>query len=498
MKKCGKLFMALFIMMPLCVEAGVFKNKNISYSLNQFDLLCNDNVQQSGGIIGITEDNYFVPGIHGDIYLNKVDEDECIEMSYTDVLDFYRDDYPKSNHWTNFNTVNETIELIENGFFGLTYIDASGNDVDSNKLYYKKQPNSTLLDINNPDSFPIGSKVPDGYYEEVNYIIPDSIVINNTNTYIKMDGLISTIVDNDDVRAAVLINPENIMNYRILVELEDIQTVVKTKKYNKNIIDEMASKNYFVNFAIYNQLNDKVYFVTEDVNFENKIFDLEGNYVADYGHFSPITPTLIAAMDPVSFNINTFLSEDFEVLVKDDNISDIFPLKYDNYISYGIVSDANYNHKAYKLYEYKILSDEKVTFDGKDIKYKLSISNRVDKIYVNDKELEAKYYSIDNDNTTLIINKDYLNSLSKDTYKLIIEYVDTATNEASFIIDKDFKTENKVDTEVKQDTNNNDLVLPETPQTLDSVVSTVIVGVVSFISLVGIFMYFKKKNRIKN
>lgn len=508
MKKCRNLFMivlAMFLMLPFDVDASIYVQGDNSYSVEKFDLFCNGQVQQSNGIIAVTSDHYFIPGVLGDIHLNKVNENECIAMSTKEVLDFYNNEWSKSNgFWTYTDETTGDIRLINNSYYyGTTYIDASGTAVVAGKYYYPFESGSdVIIDSGAGTTFPEGTTVPNGYHERVAWKFLDSSIlesktVSSQETYLIVDTWVSEVVSSSVVEADILTDEDNILKYRVVVDEDDTTKVIKNMNYDSTVFDDFLSQDLVLQSTIYNEYTDEVLFVYSD-NFtgKQKIYNSNAELLGDYYYLYPLTPDLSVAMDNENYIVNTILDKDYKKLLVDDTFTYLTPFLYDNYINYGELMDNDGNRYAYKLYEYKVLSDKKVDYDGNDITYDLSApADRISKIYINDKELKDTNYNVSgqsvarsgNGVSLLTFNEAYLSTLKKGTYSVKIEYVDGASNSVTFTILND-----PVVTNGGEGTSQ-----PENPNTYDGIGNSVLMGVISVIGLVGVFVYFKKKNRTK-
>lgn len=487
------IFFVMFLMLPFEVDAVSLVQGDTSYGIEKFDLMCNGHAQQSNGIMGITSDNYYVPGLIGNTYLSKVNDKECIPMTPREVLDFYNSDWPaNSDLWTNVDEFNKLVYVIQNKYYSrTTYIDASGDVASSDKFYYPL--NDGMIDTSGGITFSEGDTVPDGYYKEVLYKFLDSSVLDNntlsdTEIYVLPDVWVSEVVTRDEVLTAIEADPENALKYRVLVS-EDVTHVIKSIPYDPDKFTDIKS-NAVEQSPIYNKYTDELLFVYTDLTTGlTSLYNGDAELVGDYYHVYPVTPSLSVAMDNINYLVNTFLDKDYKKLLLDEAISYIVPLKYNNYISYGEYMDSDSNRYAYRLYEYQILSSKEVSYDNNEVSYELTAPvDRVSKIYVNDKELDKVNYSVrdqsvaraNNGISTLLFKNEYLNTLKKGTYSVKIEYLDGASNVGTINVVNDPVI----------------AVQPENPNTFDGIGKSIIIGILSLALLGGVFVYFKKQNMI--
>lgn len=147
---------------------------------------------------------------------------------------------------------------------------------------------------------------------------------------------------------------------------------------------------------------------------------------------------------------------------------------------------------TYKNSTYKFISGMDQEFDGDDLVFKtdgpLSI---VDKVYVNDEELDSNNYTLKSGSTIITILKDYLTTLSDATYNLKITYTNGSEATTTFVV--------KASTPAAANTpatTNTQTTVSSNPNTADTIMISVIIGIISLLGLAGAAIVLRK-NSIK-
>lgn len=111
--------------------------------------------------------------------------------------------------------------------------------------------------------------------------------------------------------------------------------------------------------------------------------------------------------------------------------------------------------------------------------------NLFQKVYINDKELERKYYTVKEGSTIITVNKDYLSSLEDGSYTLKVEYSNGKVASTKFTVG--VKEENKV--EASKNENSNE----EVPKTGDNVLVYLFLLIISIAGILKVSKVIKSK-----
>ena len=112
----------------------------------------------------------------------------------------------------------------------------------------------------------------------------------------------------------------------------------------------------------------------------------------------------------------------------------------------------------------------------------------VDKVYVNDEELDSSKYTLKSGSTIITILKDYLTTLSDATYNLKITYTNGSEATTTFVVKA--STPASANTNNQATTNN---TVSTNPQTSDTIMISVIIGIISLIGLASVIVISRKK-----
>ena len=144
---------------------------------------------------------------------------------------------------------------------------------------------------------------------------------------------------------------------------------------------------------------------------------------------------------------------------------------------------------TYKTSSYKFIEGMNQEFKDDDMVFKtdgpLSI---VDKVYVNDEELDSSKYTLKSGSTIITILKDYLTTLSDATYNLKITYTNGSEATTTFVVKA--STPASANTNNQATTNN---TVSTNPQTSDTIMISVIIGIISLIGLASVIVISRKK-----
>lgn len=132
----------------------------------------------------------------------------------------------------------------------------------------------------------------------------------------------------------------------------------------------------------------------------------------------------------------------------------------------------------FKPIEYKFTKGMDSIYNGSDLVFKLDGEyDLVDKIFVNNKELDNKYYTIASGSTIITLKNNYLKTLKADTYELKVSYTTGVSDKTNFIIKEVSNVDN--------------------PNTRDAIISYIVIGIFSILGIVFLVIYFIKCNKTR-
>ena len=191
-----------------------------------------------------------------------------------------------------------------------------------------------------------------------------------------------------------------------------------------------------------------------------------------------LTDELLVAVFPDKAVI---YDEELNVVYSEKNNIFGIHLAYSNYTHYLLVVNTKDSTKITKLNEYKLLEGKDQISNNQDLTFRFSgrLEN-LNKVELNDKELDAKNYEVKSGSTIITLNNDYLKTLTTGEYNLKVTYNDGGYSNATFTVE-----ETKEDTEA-------DTTLPPNPETSDNIILMFYVLVISFISGISIILIKKR------
>ncbi len=131
-----------------------------------------------------------------------------------------------------------------------------------------------------------------------------------------------------------------------------------------------------------------------------------------------------------------------------------------------IVEKAAYNFLEGANQTYTITKDKELRFR---IDAEYNLFNNL--IYVDGKLVEKENYTSESGSTIIVLNQSYLDTLKVGKHSFKVEFTDGGIAETNFLV----------------------AVEEENPKTLDNINSTLIIGAISLIGLIGGVLYFKKQ-----
>lgn len=456
------------------VNAMSFKDGNNLYVLEEREITCTTDYY----FIDVDKNNDLIY-MHNDadslldvIKVNK--NNECVEMSLQEKYDYWKEYeiyYELYGGGLQIDTEDEEYKIIEHTYYSYNpgYIKTTDTEVNESKTYHIFNTEYNYVqEVINPTNEELNT-----YYEEKYFVFPESTTIDNTLTYYKRVELnIYEKVENP--------KQEEIEDYYLMEDLspnnEKTVGTVNQERF-KELLEEYGNV-----FVTKHKEKDNFY-----ISVLTDLIDREDYIDMIYSVYTP-EGILVEPFKDI-FDFNTYHNSLFGVTTENGlNIyNDKYELLYTNkdlvyLIEYGYYDD-NYIMESwdpvtdkstiYTMKRYKFTSEDNQTYKNKDL---LLTSNRdlseETTIMINDKELDKKYYSIENNELTL--KKEYLSTLDKGTYTVKINLLDDE------YLTQTFKISNN---------------LINNPSTYDGITNYIIIAVASLIIIIGTIIYFKKTKR---
>lgn len=131
-----------------------------------------------------------------------------------------------------------------------------------------------------------------------------------------------------------------------------------------------------------------------------------------------------------------------------------------------------------KITVYETVTGKEQTYSDNDLTFKFSGDlDLLSSVKVNDVELDTNNYTKTKGSTIITLKKNYLDTLTAGTYTLSVAYTDGGSASTTF-------TTPEVKAETLEEPN---------PDTYDDIISSIYIGVISIIGLLGTTMYLKNK-----
>lgn len=143
-----------------------------------------------------------------------------------------------------------------------------------------------------------------------------------------------------------------------------------------------------------------------------------------------------------------------------------------------------------KAINYHFVSGQNSTYEDSDLVFKLDGEyDLVDKVLVNGKELDSRYYTVEKGSTVVILKDEYLKTLSNGIYNLTVTYKNGSSDTTTF------KVVNNLNQDItNKDENNTQLNdKAKNPKTSDNILIYVSLGIISIIILITSIVFLKKR-----
>lgn len=457
MKKIKYFILMFLLLTPMIAHADTFKDGDTTYVIEEKEYTC---VSKTAYLIAVDGDGNYIfmdPYATKKEYIKVNVKGECSKISQADYDALKGDDIsysfeldndkyvivkhtPRFDTYGSFKTKDTTVAQTKNYFKYVT----SGS---SSYFEYVDEPQAEELDQ---------------YYEMSEFVLARGTTFNSNGTYYVIDES----YPNDNIFVLVE-DPkeENLKNYyienRLGVDREVIDVV------NQEKIKKIAEDLTYYPSDIYPLGNNKflIGFVTEDLASGDNYYiyyDSDGNYVEafEYARFLDVLDSGLYIVE----NDNTFsiYNAKYEEIYESKNQL-LYP-RVNNYLN-NVHYVSGYGNEDFQrlleITEYKVLDGENQSYNNtSDKKEDLSIRvtgsvEDVAKVYVDNKVLDGKNYTLTSGSVIVTLKKDYLHTLTTGKHTLKVEFLNGGNVEAQFNItntddvddeDKDKDDENVPDT----------------------------------------------------
>ena len=279
-----------------------------------------------------------------------------------------------------------------------------------------------------------------------------SAILRDENNDIKYYGKIDLVSESGTGQISIPFDNVDYGSYQLEIFVE---------KINGDTISDFSSEPYVTDITVTNEImissdieNGKVETSQNGANSGEKI---SLNVLADKGYQLDTLKIVDADNNEIVIDNNTFIMPNTYVTI----------------------------YATFKPVEYQFTSGENAIYQGTDLVFTLDGEyDLVDKVLLNDKELDQNHYIITEGSTIITLKDEYLKTLDVGDYELTLTYTNGSSDTTTFTIDDDNQNV------VTDDTIDN-------PKTFDGILFYVVLGLVSIIGLAGAGIYFKKYAYIK-
>lgn len=458
----------------ISVYADTFKNGDVMYVLEEREFDCG--IGEDIYVVGVDEEgNLIIENYeNGEIY--KVDSDnKCTKMTNQEILEYINEleyeyfdiyDYSETEEPEYWIT-----KIIDSYYYNSGYIKTKDTSLKEKDYYILNEFDSLeLVAEENLDEEDL-----DTYYEEVYFKLPESAKIDEKVTYYEYfeNSIYKEITDPKE---------ENILDYLVVTELEDVTTEEKLIALDSKVIDDLYEKHDGSVFPIKLNGEDVYYLVGSLYDKENgyehlgyNVYDLEGNPIKELQGIDNITSYSNSLIGVIDEEKTIIYNTDMEVLYETDKFMYLEEIGYmDHYylMTSWKVTDNDETLNIHNMFEYKLLEGANQTFKDKDLTFRFSGKlERLSKVLVDDKELDEKSYTKESGSTIITLNKEYLTNLKAGEHTLTVQYKDGGVTSVTF------KTPEK------------------NPETGDIVSKFFGLGLISLIGLIATMIIYKKEVR---
>lgn len=467
MRKYRFLFIiALFIILPFSVNAEVITKGDTVYVMENIEFNCKGAEDPYYDYSKVQGKLLVYDDFDGENYLYDLATDTCSLIDEKEVEEYEIDIdvtrgykiknneiyyFEKDDNLHSYDVVSDTSET---GYIEKHFIYVFGN-VDTNGTYYKYDGNGIASLVSEED-------VKNGYCYSNNCLIEVDYLDYYKEESVAQFASGTFVVDEYDmVIGNMVIKDADIRDYFVFDEEEYLIISGRTDGdywyYLYTIDGELIFKGVNINV-----LGDKYLFcVTKvDDSLEVRIYNSEFEIIYE----KVVTENNILESLPIITYLEDITIYDNNVIVYKESIVD----------SDGDNMKEEYSYMAIR--EYKILSENNNVFKNEDLQFRFSGEfNKLKNVKINDNILSSDKYDAKSGSTIITLKREYLKTLKEGNYTLKVEYSDGGYSETTFTVGSDVKN----------------------PNTFDGIGSSILMGIISLIGLIGAIIYFKKRNKVR-
>lgn len=425
-------FLVIIFLFSYClsVNALSFSDKENNYVLEKIDIPCLDGYD----FYDYDQDNNMIFAKYDleNTYIKLDSNYNCHDMTSKEVLDFLNqgivhefmrgeENIPEGSS-SKYNIVVE-----KNSYSPEGYIKTKDTKINEEKQYFVIEDNGDVVysvgaaDINKINE----------YYENVYFKKPLKAEIDvETTYYVRRNSFIFEEVLNPVV--------EDIEKYYVLINERLEDEVISYIELNEEIVDKLYEE-YGVVEIIKDEYSNNYYFMAcEDYSYEIfDIYDINGNKIEALKEINGILFSKNGLISIRKNDKHMFYNQEFELVHEFVDINNLFEIYNSEdrglFFEYDIENEKlNY----YELKTYKVLEGNNLTYKGSDLTIRFSGNlDNLEKVLVNDKELDKNNYTLLKGSVIVTLKNDYLKTLTTGEYTLKLVYNDGGFASTNFNID---------------------------------------------------------------
>ena len=451
----------------LSVEAEAFKDGDKMYVLEEREIDCSI---EKLYFIDVDKDNNLVFEGNQQYEYYKVGKDnKCVAMTNQEKLDFLNSGYVYYDVISDGETEEELeykiVKFNDSGYLTMGYIKTTDTEIINDKQYYtEKDLNHYEFDL----VLELKEEDLNTYYEYVNLELPKDDEIDEELTYYQYaDGNLYEKVENPI--------SENILDYYLITDSQNNSSEEEILTLDKEVI-ETLEESYSHFYVMKNKEKDEFYIMagiehedSEGYYVTYDVYDINGNSLGNFKDIDEMDTYHNSLFGVIIDNKIKIYNSEFKLLYENEELGYLYEMSYDNNTHFMVSwNSETYEEKYYNMYVYELLEGSNQTYKNDNLTFRFSGElDKLEKVLVNDKELDKDNYILESGSIIVTLKKDYLDSLKDGNYTLKLVYNDDGEVSTAFTI-------------------------LDNPQTFDGISMYFIIGFISLIGVIGAVVYFKR------